>query len=205
MKAVLNYFMYPFLYIVLTSIIFLSGCKRMTDSENQKKCNCDSSFVENENKYSCYFGDKKIYVLKNKKENTIELKKFYRKNDSLYQKCEYLLLINDSIDFGNSLFIDFMKIGNKIEFKSHSIRNPSRLDFVTENDTMSFKGNTALLSIENIKSLKKINQVFIENDINNSEEEVMQILSYPYSYNDILNNRTLYNQYLELKKCGLIR
>lgn len=195
------------IFITVFALLTLEGCNESSVSE-LKNCFCDSTYIDHENNsFSCYVGDKEIFITKKENSDTVEVKKFQRRDDGVYHKVEYLTLVNGKTDNTNSLYIEIQKLSNDtIKFSSISERSPNRLEFIINNsDTIAFKGGEIALNVSKIQGLTKINKVFEGRNPKDTNVKTTQIISFPFSYKEIISYRSLKSEYLELKKCGFAK
>lgn len=195
------------LFILGAAIFFNSNCSK-NDPLSNEKCSCDSIEVESSSfytKYFCFFSNKKISVRKSLNGDTIEIKKYYLTDGNIYQKCEYLSLIKGKIDFNKSAFVDIKIDKGYADIELSSNEPLQKINIVLDKYTLSENGNHVKIKLDSLKTLSAI-QKHVDKIINSdSIKKITHIFDYYYTYKDIVEERTLMEQYNNLVQCGIIR
>lgn len=198
-----------FLILILGITIFsLTNCNQNNSSIGSEKCGCDSILIENHPfyiKYSCFFNSKKITVRKSLNGDTVEIKKYYLTSEGTYQKFEYLTLIKNKIDYNQSAFVEINIDKTYADITLSSNNSLQNIYIILDNYTLSGKGNHIKVSLDSLKTINTIQKQTDKIINNDSIKNITQIVDYFYTYKDIMEERTLMEQYNKLIQCGVIK
>lgn len=191
--------------IILIGLV-TQNCSNENTEEIDENCGFDSiSNLQTKNsiKFNCYFQNKLMTV--EKKGDTTLLKNYYLTDANVYQKFEYVLLINEEVDYNSSMFVDIKEKDNVVYVTINSDLNIEGIEIITEKDTVRNSGNRITLKKDNkidIKQLRAYANKIVNND---SISKITFITRYYYSYEEIINNRTLLDQYTKIRACKLLK
>jgi hypothetical protein len=198
----------PSIFILIIVICYFTNCSQSNNSIDTEKCNCDSIKIENHilyKKYSCFFNNKKITVKKNLTGDTVEIKKYYLTNEGIYQKFEYLILLKNRIDYNQSAFVDINLDKKYAEITLSSNNSSQNIFILLDKYSLSRKGNYIKVPLDSLKTINLIQKQTDKIVNNDSIKSITEIVDYFYVYKDIMEERTLMNQYNKLIQCKVIK
>ncbi|MFO0477363.1 MAG: hypothetical protein ACK50L_01110 [Bacteroidota bacterium] len=197
------------LIFILGIVTFsITNCSRNNSAKGSEKCDCDSMLIEKSSfykKYSCFFNDKKITIKKSLNDDTVEIKKYYLTIEGRYQKCEYLTLIKNKIDYDQSAFVDININKGYANITLSSNDSLQNIYIILDNYSLSNKGNHVRISLDSLKTISIIQKQTDKLLNNDSIKKITQIVDYFYTFKDITEEKTLMKQYNRLIQCGIIK